>query len=64
VGHAQAWDRVDLAGSVEAMDCAVAFRKQGKTLAVATIGRDHVSLEAEAALERHDEAALQRLIPG
>jgi 3-phenylpropionate/trans-cinnamate dioxygenase ferredoxin reductase subunit len=63
VGHAEAWDRVDIAGSVEALDCAVAFRKQGKTLAVATIRRDQVSLQAEAALERHDEAALQRLIP-
>ena len=63
VGHAEAWDRIDIAGSVDALDCAVAFRKGGKTLAVATIGRDQVSLQAEAALERHDEAALQQLIP-
>jgi NADPH-dependent 2,4-dienoyl-CoA reductase/sulfur reductase-like enzyme/nitrite reductase/ring-hydroxylating ferredoxin subunit len=63
VGHAEAWDRVDIAGSVEALDCAVAFRKSGKTLAVASIGRDQVSLQAEAALERRDEAALHRLIP-
>ncbi len=64
VGHAEAWDRIDIAGSVDALNCAVAFRKAGKTLAVATIGRDQVSLQAEAALERHDEAALQQLIPG
>ncbi|MEO8900965.1 MAG: FAD-dependent oxidoreductase [Polyangiaceae bacterium] len=63
VGHAEAWDRIDITGSVAALDCAVAFRKDGKTLAVASIGRDQVSLAAEAALERHDEAALQQLIP-
>ncbi|HEY3668230.1 MAG TPA: FAD-dependent oxidoreductase, partial [Polyangiaceae bacterium] len=39
VGHAEAWDRIDIAGSVDALDCAVAFRKGQKTLAVATIGR-------------------------
>lgn len=63
VGHAEEWDRIDIAGSIEARDCAVAFRKNQKTLAVATIGRDQVSLQAEAALEHDDEAALQQLIP-
>jgi 3-phenylpropionate/trans-cinnamate dioxygenase ferredoxin reductase subunit len=63
VGHAEAWDRVDIAGSVDALDCAVAFRKGQKTLAVATIGRDRVSLEAELAMERRDEEALHRLVP-
>jgi NADPH-dependent 2,4-dienoyl-CoA reductase/sulfur reductase-like enzyme len=63
VGHAEAWDRIDIAGSVDALDCAVAFRKGQKTLAVATIGRDRVSLEAELAMERRDEEALHRLVP-
>lgn len=63
VGHAEEWDRIDVAGSVEAHDCAVAFRRGEKTLAVATLGRDRLSLEAEVALERGDEAALRALIP-
>ncbi len=64
VGHAERWDRVDIHGSLDARDAAVAFRLGGKTLAVATVGRDGVSLEAEAALEEGDEAALRMLVPG
>jgi NADPH-dependent 2,4-dienoyl-CoA reductase/sulfur reductase-like enzyme/nitrite reductase/ring-hydroxylating ferredoxin subunit len=63
LGHAETWQRVDIAGSVEKLDCAVAFRKGEHTLAVATIGRDRASLEAELAMEQRDEAALLRLIP-
>jgi 3-phenylpropionate/trans-cinnamate dioxygenase ferredoxin reductase subunit len=64
VGHAESWDRIDVAGSIDAKDAAVAFRKAGKTLAVATVGRDHAALEAEAAMERRDEGALQAIVPG
>jgi apoptosis-inducing factor 3 len=70
VGHAERWDRIDVAGDVAARDAAIAFRTGGtgagggKTLAIATIGRDHAALEAEAAMERGDEAALRRLVPG
>jgi apoptosis-inducing factor 3 len=63
VGHAEKWNRVDVAGSVESRDCAVAYRLGAKTLAIATIGRDHASLEAEAAMERGDETALRRIVP-
>ncbi len=63
LGHAEAWDRVDIAGSVEALDCAVAFRKGAHTLALATVGRDRASLEAELAMEQRDEATLHRLVP-
>jgi NADPH-dependent 2,4-dienoyl-CoA reductase/sulfur reductase-like enzyme/nitrite reductase/ring-hydroxylating ferredoxin subunit len=63
VGHAETWDRIDVAGDIEAKDCAVAFRRGGQTLAIATIGRDHDSLEAEAAMERGDEGALRQIVP-
>jgi len=63
VGHAEHWDRIDVAGSIEKLDCAVAYRKGGQTLAIATINRDHVSLEAELALETNNEGKLLELIP-
>jgi NADPH-dependent 2,4-dienoyl-CoA reductase/sulfur reductase-like enzyme/nitrite reductase/ring-hydroxylating ferredoxin subunit len=63
VGHAENWERIDIAGNLDERDAAVAFRRAGRTLAVATIGRDHASLEAEAALECGDEGALARIVP-
>ncbi len=58
VGHAERWDRIDVAGDPQARDATLAYRLGGRTLAVATLGRDGVSLEAEAAFERDDQAAL------
>ena len=52
VGHAERWDEVSIDGSLEALDCSVEYRRDGKTLAVATVGRDRPNLEAEARLER------------
>jgi hypothetical protein len=48
VGHAEKWDDIEISGSLEAKDCAVTYEQSGKTLAVATIGRDLQSLQAEA----------------
>ena len=56
VGHAETWDRLDLDGSIEEHDCKLSFRRGGKTLAVATIGRDRESLESELAMERAVQA--------
>jgi NADPH-dependent 2,4-dienoyl-CoA reductase/sulfur reductase-like enzyme len=52
VGHASSWDDVEVRGHLEGLDATVIYRKQGRTLAVATIGRDQVSLAAEAAMEQ------------
>jgi NADPH-dependent 2,4-dienoyl-CoA reductase/sulfur reductase-like enzyme/nitrite reductase/ring-hydroxylating ferredoxin subunit len=52
VGHAERWDSVEVDGSIEARDCAVQFKRGGRTLAVATIYRDRQSLEAELGMEQ------------
>lgn len=51
LGHAPQWDAIELSGSLEAKDCAITYKRAGRTLAVATISRDLESLRAEAALE-------------
>jgi apoptosis-inducing factor 3 len=50
-GHAEKWDAVEIEGSLDAKDCAVSYKQGGKTVAVATIGRDIQSLQFEAAME-------------
>jgi NADPH-dependent 2,4-dienoyl-CoA reductase/sulfur reductase-like enzyme len=52
VGHAEKWDTVQIDGSLESQDCSVVYQRAGQTLAVATIGRDRASLEAEARMEK------------
>ncbi len=51
VGHAPGWDRTEISGKPETSDCAVAYFKNGRKLAVATIGRDRASLAADVELE-------------
>ena len=58
VGHAESWDRIDVEGDLRKRDATVAYRRGGKTLAVATLGRDSTNLDAEAAFEHNDQAAL------
>jgi len=55
VGHAETWDKVDIDGRLEDRDCAVRYLKDGHELAVVTISRDHVSLEAELEMEHAAE---------
>jgi apoptosis-inducing factor 3 len=52
VGHAEKWDEVEIDGGLEARDCTVTYKRNGRVLAVATIGRDRGSLEAELKMER------------
>lgn len=56
VGHAQKWDALDIDGSLEAKDCTVTYKLNGRRLAVATISRDRQNLQVEAEME----ASLQK----
>lgn len=59
VGHAERWDVAEVHGSLDAKDAAVAYRANGRVLAVATLGRDRAALAVEAAMERGDDAAIE-----
>ncbi|MER9018389.1 FAD-dependent oxidoreductase [Mesorhizobium sp. M0898] len=52
VGHAGQWDEIAVDGDIAAKDCLLRFKREGRTLAVASIFRDVESLEAEVEMER------------
>ena len=52
VGHAERWDEIAVEGSIAGKDCLARFKREGRTLALASIFRDVQSLEAEVSLER------------
>jgi apoptosis-inducing factor 3 len=51
VGHAEGWDEVSVEGNIAAKDCLVRYKREGRTLAAASIFRDRQSLEAEVGFE-------------
>ena len=59
VGYASSWDAVELRGDLDGRNATAIYRRKGRPLAAATIGRDHVSLAAEAAMEQADAKALE-----
>lgn len=44
VGHAEIWDEIIINGDIAARDASVSYRRDGRTLAVATLGRDMEAL--------------------
>jgi hypothetical protein len=52
VGHAECWDKIAIGGDIPGKDCVVRFKRDGRTLAIASIFRDHESLQAELSMER------------
>lgn len=56
VGHAEAWDEIEIEGDIRAKDCVLRYRKNGSVCAVASIFRDAANLQAEVEMER-DTAA-------
>ena len=52
VGHAEKWDELAIEGDIAGKDCLVRFKREGRTLAAASIFRDIESLQAEVDMER------------
>ena len=61
VGHAEKFDKAELHGDLDKHDAHVVYRDGGVIKAVLTLGRDTLSLQVEAALEKGDQAALEQL---
>jgi hypothetical protein len=61
VGHAETWDATETVGDIGAHDGFVRFRKDGRTLAVASVSRDRESLTAELELETEGERVASRV---
>lgn len=61
VGHAS-WDGLEIRGDLAARSARAIYRRSGQVIAGATIGRDHVSLSVEAALEQSDTEALESVL--
>lgn len=53
VGYARTWDAIEIDGSIADRDCLVGYRKDGKIVAVAAIGRDAQALDCEASMASH-----------
>jgi hypothetical protein len=60
VGHAESWDAVEINGRLDARECTVTYKRGDRLLAVATIGRDRGSLEAELSMERRSGIPSER----
>ena len=61
-GHAEKWEELVVEGPLAVHTATVAFRRQGRTLAVASAGRDVDNLRAEVALEEGNEATIDLLL--
>jgi NADPH-dependent 2,4-dienoyl-CoA reductase/sulfur reductase-like enzyme/nitrite reductase/ring-hydroxylating ferredoxin subunit len=62
VGHASTWNRFEIRGDLARQDACAIYRQDDRVIAVATIGRDRVSLAVESALERLDMGALEAIL--
>jgi NADPH-dependent 2,4-dienoyl-CoA reductase/sulfur reductase-like enzyme/nitrite reductase/ring-hydroxylating ferredoxin subunit len=57
LGHAENWDEIAIEGDIPSKDCVLRYRRNGRTLALASISRDYESLRAELAMETDSSRA-------
>lgn len=50
VGYARSWDSVEIDGSIADRDCLVGYKKNGRIIAVAAVGRDVQALACEVSM--------------
>jgi apoptosis-inducing factor 3 len=62
VGHASTWNRFEIRGDLAGQDACAIYRQNDRVMAVATFGRDRVSLAVESALERLDMGTLEVIL--
>jgi apoptosis-inducing factor 3 len=62
VGYAPSWDECEIRGNLEKHDACAIYRRKGRTIAVATIGRDRLSLKVQAAMEEGDTGSLESIL--
>jgi len=55
VGHAESWDEIAIEGDIQSKDCVLRFKREGRTLAIASISRDYENLQGELFMERESE---------
>lgn len=51
VGYAPSWDAIEIDGSLADRNCLVGYKKGGRIVAIAAIGRDIEALDCEASME-------------
>jgi NADPH-dependent 2,4-dienoyl-CoA reductase/sulfur reductase-like enzyme len=61
VGNGAGWDAMEVDGSLAENDATILYRRGKDVIAVATIGRDGISLAAEALMERREPVTLAGL---
>src|SRR5580704_159613 len=62
VGHASTWDSCQIEGDPDKSNAYAVYRRTDRIIAVATIGRDRLSLQVEAAMEAGKTADLDSLL--
>jgi len=62
VGHAAQWDGCQIQGDLNKLDACAVYRRKNRVIAVATVGRDRLSLEVEAAMEAGHTSDLESIL--
>ena len=62
VGCAPKWDDCRIQGDLEKHDACAVYRRKNRIITVATIGRDRLSLQVEAAMEAGDTSDVESML--